>query len=211
MTRGITQAFDDALSEPVVRWLMFVEMDFAGGFVRATNATHNIVWNSVTWIGLGELGSVDVVEESVQLGARGMKLTLSGVDPSLVATALAEHYQNRAVRIYCVPLDEQHRMILTPMQLWAGHMDTMTIAIGSSATITVTAENQLAGLLVPRERHYNDADQQAEFPGDLGMIFVDDLMNQKFTWGGVAPPTGPTYYNPFANLDTRANNSTSSR
>lgn len=206
MTRGLTPDFETAINQPVVRWLMFVEMDFASGFVRCSNATHNILWNSVTWLGVGELGGIDAIQENTELGARGMRVTLSGVDNSLAATALGEHYQNRPIRIYGVPLDDQQRMVLEPMQLWSGHMDVMTIALDRDATITVTAENQLAALLVPRERHYNDPDQQAEYPGDLGLGFVAELAVTQLSWGGTTPFYSTPVKNPFSNLEIRSLN-----
>lgn len=108
--RDLSEAQQSAIASSNVALALFVEMDFGSGFLRVTNAPHNISWNGETWIGLGTLGGIDVISEGASLEARGVALKLSGVPvdgegaSENIAIALNEHYQGRPCRIWVAPL-----------------------------------------------------------------------------------------------------------
>lgn len=110
MSRTLTTAVQDALEAASVALAVFVELDFGSGFVRVTNAPHDLQWNGYTWTGLGKLGGIEPVEEGASLEARGVALRLSGVPVTgsgaseNIAIALGEHYQGRDARIWVAPL-----------------------------------------------------------------------------------------------------------
>ena len=63
----------------------------------------------------------------------------------------------------------------------------MQILLGSTQSeVLLTAENRLADWDRPRIRRYNDADQQSEYPGDLGMQFAEQMVNKTILWGKVS-------------------------
>ena len=183
MTRSLTSDVQAAFAAANVPLLVLVELDFSSGFLRATNASYSVDWNGYSWLGLGRLGRVDVIEEGGSLEAFGVKLTLSGVPAEQVSIALGEHYQGRACRIWAAPLSSEYRVLADPVQCFSGRMDTMQLVMGTQAEITVNAESRLADLERPRVRRYNDADQQAEYPGDLGFQFVEQMVEKQLLWG----------------------------
>lgn len=110
MSRTIGAAVQAALAASNVPLLIFVELDFSGGFVRVTNAPYAFDWNGYTWTGLGRMGGIEAVNEGASLEARGLALKLSGVPLSgegaseNISTALNENYQGRDARVWVAPL-----------------------------------------------------------------------------------------------------------
>jgi len=180
---SLTTAVANALRAENVPLVLFVELDFASGVMRLNTSGVNIVWNANVWTGAGALGSIEPIEEGNSLEARGVALSLSGIPAGIVTTALAEHYQGRSARIYVAPLDASHAIIADPVLRWAGRMDNMLVEMGQTATITVRCESRLADWDRPRVRRYNHQDQQAEYPGDLGFQYVEQMAEKPINWG----------------------------
>ena len=59
----------------------------------------------------------------------------------------------------------------------------MGIEVGEKATITLTGESRLIDFFRPRISRYTDAEQQALYPGDLGLQYVNDLQEASVPWG----------------------------
>ena len=175
-TRNLTTAFKTAAGAKQKYVIAFVELDFTSGFVRVTSAPFAIDWNGHTWTGVGGLGSMEQIEEVLELEATGIRFTLSGIPSSIIATALGEQYQGRTVRAWMAILDAG---TIREGVIFVGRMDTMNVMDGETAQIQVTAENRLASWERPRIRRFSDADQQAEFPGDLGLNQIEELASGK--------------------------------
>ena len=176
-----------AAAEPyqsVVRPALLVELQFVSGPVRAWSGVGPLSWNGVTWAGVGLLGRVSTVEETLELKAAGASFQLSGIPPELLAPVVAEPIQSRAALLYLAFFDPDWQVVPEPVLLFRGRMDTVEIADGGAiATITLYAESRLRDLERARVRRYTDADQQAEFPGDLGLSFVASLQEINILWG----------------------------
>lgn len=164
--------------------LLFVEMQFGGGTVRVTNAAYNIPWNGYTWLGLANFGSIEPIEEGVVIQSYGIAFKLSGINSNNIEIALAEEYQNKEANIWLATLDPNTFAIQgSPTLIFSGLMDTMPIELGDTATITVTAESRLIDWDRPRILYYTDEDQQALYPGDLGLQYVNETVDKAIVWG----------------------------
>ena len=176
-----------AAAEPyksVVRPALLVELQFASGPVRAWSGVGPLTWNGVSWAGVGLLGRVSTVEETLELKAAGASFQLSGIPSELLTPVVSEPIQSRAALLWLAFFDEDWAVVPDPVLLFRGRMDTVEIADGGSiATITLFAESRLRDLERARVRRYTDADQQAEVPGDLGLAFVASLQEVNILWG----------------------------
>ena len=183
LTTDVSNAFNAENVIPV----LFVEMDFSSGFLRLNSAVSTYVVEGNNYYGVGLLGKVDKIEESTELQAYGLKLSLSGVPNTLIGTALTENYQGRTVRLFVGTLTPEHVLMADPIVMFSGRMDNMQITLGpDTATIFVNAENRLVDWDRPRIRRYNNADQQSEYPGDLGLEFVEQMVNKTLFWGKIS-------------------------
>jgi hypothetical protein len=188
MTRTVSAGAITALDAEHLVGLILVELDFASGFLRACNAAHAILWGGYSWLGLGLVGAIDPVVDGGGLQSRGLALQLSGVDPGHVALSLAEQYQGRSCKLWFALLDTTSALVIAdPVGPWIYRMDTMGVTLGETATLTVTAETRLSDWNRRRARRYNDADQQAEFAGDKGLQYVEQLVDKVIIWGAVPP------------------------
>jgi hypothetical protein len=188
MSRTLTSAVNSAIAADNVPLVAFVELDFGSGFVRVTTAGYDIAWNSYTWTGLGDLASIEAIGESTEFFAHGVSMQLSGIPPSMVTRARTEHYQGRAARIWLALLGANYNVLADPYLAWVGRMDVMAIQMGATASIGLTTETRFADWDRPRTRLYSDADQQAEFSGDSGFRYLEQLVEKTITWGAPGSP-----------------------
>jgi hypothetical protein len=159
-----------------------IDLDFDSGAVRLWNGYTDLGIDGDTFTGAGSFLSVSSVEETAAIAARGITMTLSGIDASLISVALAENYQNREARVYLGAI--QSDGTIQSYQVFAGRLDVMTIEeAADTATIAVTAENRLIDLERPRIRRFTSEDQKALYPGDLGLDYVNDLQDKTLDWG----------------------------
>lgn len=168
--------------------ITFVELDFPSGYVRVHSRTGTIAWGADSpipqWLGVGKLGSVDTVAEDAELRPNSVKLTLSGVDSSLVASAMSEAYHGRSVAIYDGFLNTTTlALVATPELRFRGMMDYMSVELGvGTATIVVNCESELARWERPRGLLYTSESQQLIYPGDKGFDMVPAMQNRTINW-----------------------------
>lgn len=186
MSRELSTDVDEALAGGHLVGLLLVELDFVSGVVRANNSSINLLWGGHTWYGVGRLGSVDAVPEHSDLQMSGVSLTLTGIDPEMVARVLGESYQGRSCKLYFSALDNNHTVLNDPVVIFSGRIDTSDIQLGQTASITLTAESRLTDWERPRVRRYTNEDQLAEYPGDRGLEYVAQMVEKTLVWGRTA-------------------------
>jgi hypothetical protein len=161
-----------------------------------------ITYNSTGYLGIGTLGTISPIEETTDLAARGITMQLSGVPTAQIAIALTENYQGRECSILFAAMASDGTLVSTPVTVFAGRMDVMTINDdGEQAIIGMTAENKLVDFRRPREVRYTDEEQKALFPSDKGLEFVNSIQEKEIYWGN-AKFTSPVNDHGGANYET---------
>jgi hypothetical protein len=185
--------FDSALNEAAserssVRLFVACDLDFDSGHYRAHDGIDTITWGGYSYEGIGGFGGLDIAEESIDVVARAVKLTLSGVPENqlpaeAVGTALDEVYQGRAATLYLGLKDnDTNALIDTPEILWEGMMDQMTVKLGEGVgTVTLSCEHRLRR--APRIARYTNEDQQLAYSGDRFFDLVPKIAGYKGKWG----------------------------
>jgi hypothetical protein len=182
-----------AIQQSVLRPAIFVQMAFASGTVYVWSGTGSISWNGHTWVGVGSFGGISTIDEGNNVEAKGVVLSLSGIDTGLLADTLQEFQSGAPVTAYLGLFDSGGSLIADPLTTWSGLMDQPTIDVGgSSATISIACESRLIELNVAADRRLSQADQSIDFPGDLAFEFVAGCQNAQISWGRIPSPTiGP--------------------
>ena len=187
MPRAMSNAYLGAIACGLLRPAFFVEAHFVSGPIYVWSGLGQIVWNGQTWTGVGSLGKISTIEEGSTVEAKGTSLSLSGIDPVLLADVLLEFQVGLPAIIWLGLFDASLVLIPDPVCCFAGTMDQPTIDVsGDAATITVNCENRLYEMNVPANRRYTQEDQQRDYPGDLGFQFVNSIQESQIFWG-----TGP--------------------
>lgn len=185
MTRGLPSAMATATVAQVVRPVIMAKLDFPSGVVRACTLDRSITTpvSGETYVGVGNFGGVDRVEEDIQLGANGITLLLSGIDTNLISTALGQNIQGRSATILMGLCDESWQLVAEPTVVFQGSMDTMSITSGDQAQVSLSCENRLAAWDRAKSLRYNDQTQKLFFPADKGLEFVEQAADRDIFWG----------------------------
>lgn len=187
MTNRLDETSASETEKEVVRPILLAYLDFLSGTTRLWSGIGDIVWDSATWKGIGTLGKISTIEETLELRATGMTMQLSGVKAENISLVVAEPIQGRKAKVYLGFLNENYALLTDPILIFDGRMDMVEIVDGGpTATITLMVENRLRDLERARTRRYTDADQQARYPNDRGLEYVPSLQEIDIPWGRVS-------------------------
>jgi hypothetical protein len=161
---------------------MAVALDFPSGIARWNGSTQDLVIGGNTFLGVGVLGSIGVIEEGAENRAYGLQVGITGIPRDTVALALTQEYQGRPATLWEVQLDANGQPIGTPPIAFRGRMDQMSVTLGDTASVTVRLENRLADWERARVRRYTDEDQKRVFATDKGFEFVTATVDKDIVW-----------------------------
>lgn len=201
----IPSSFSERLAAVEKRPFYAVEIDFDTAPLYIWTGVGDISSGGKTYLGTGELLSISGLDEVADMSAKGASVTLSGLDPAILSTALQEPYQRRECRIYFGMMPTETEYLLTesgeilttesgePIALeqntamslvFAGRVDRMPISSdGQTASITATVESRWVDLERPKVRRYTHENQITRFPTDTFFSFVADLQHKKVEFG----------------------------
>lgn len=185
MTRDMTPAYEAAIEDQHLRPCLFFEGQFPSGTLRLWTGIDDVDWNGETWTGAGGLIGVSEIDETTEVVANGITVTLSGVPVENVALAINDAQQGLAGKIWIGLLDGNREVIADPVQAFVGRLDVPTITDGAeTCTISVTYESRLIDLQRTREFRYTHEGQKLFDAADRGFEFVTSLQDKEITWGG---------------------------
>lgn len=185
MSRTLTGAMAAQLAAKQLAPIFFVELNFLSGFVRMWNGIGPITWNGKVWLGGGQLMSISQVEETREIEATTLTMSLSAVDSTMVATAYGDFSQGRSGKVWLGILNVATGQVVTdPVAISQGRMDTISDEdSGEEATISVSVESNLADLRRLRARYFTDQDQQRFYSGDRSLRYLPSLQDRPVYWG----------------------------
>jgi len=187
MTRSIGTDFQAQLDSSSLQPFYAVSIGFDDP-IRLWTGYDTITIDGDNYFPSGNLLTISGINESADIRANGVKLSLSGLDNSIISSALTEDSQGKVVKIFfgvVTTTSNKTVVVDTPYQTFEGFIDTMNISEDSEATrISISVENKLVMLEIPISRRYTDQDQKEFFPEDVGLEFVEGLQDQNIKWGG---------------------------
>ena len=198
--RNLDADYKTALAADLLRVGLIVEIDYPATPLRAWTGQGELVWDSKTWLGVGDLGGISAVRETGSPQATNVTLEISGITSTNLALALAETSQRRRATVWLALFEEtvvDDAPVLTligaPWRVRRGWTDVHKIIdTGKTASIQVTVESLFARLRIARTMRYTDHDQQRLFPGDTGMRYAPSIGTRPIYWGTAAPSGFPS-------------------
>lgn len=196
MPRPLTPLMTAELTGALLRPVFFLQAHFLSGDIFLWSGIGTVTWNGQNWVGVGTLGTISSIQESSELQANNVTITMSGIPSDMLGQALNETRQGYAVQLWFGALGDNNNVIADPLKCFAGRMDVPVVEEGGdTSTISITVESSLVDLQRSRLRRYTHEDQQIDFPGDLGFQYVVGIQNwngvwgnQRGTGGGILPP-----------------------
>jgi len=223
VTRIVSPDYALEAEKPSITMVCMVEVGYDSGTVRVHDGIGNLVVSELllteagepldaengdnltteaaatTFVGIGDFGGIESVEENIEVVARQVTLTCSGLDNTWITPALAEDYQNRTVTVYLGFFSpDTGALIGSPEVIWEGRINQQTITLSKGeATLSMTCEHRLRR--EPRIARYTNADQQIIHPGDRFFDLTHTIEGFVNRWGsrdigfsgGGAPGTSP--------------------
>lgn len=188
MSRDLTAGMKAASTADVIRPFTAVELNFSTGVLRFNGTDRTLAFDDGSgspipeFIGVGQYGSMSVVEESSELKNYAIDLQLRGISNDIIASALGADYQGRPCRAWFGLMNDDFSVIADPTLWFDGLMDTMDIQLGAEATVTLHAQSRLARWEQAQNARYTNEQQQHRYPGDKGLEFVAQMVEKDIVW-----------------------------
>lgn len=185
MSRGLNAALITQLESDTLRFVLFVKLEFDSGTIYLHNGIGTLTWGSNDWLGVGDFGSIEQIEEGTELSPYSLVLLLSGLDASLMDEAMNQDYYLRPITLYFGSLNTSTgALVADPDELWAGKMDTAEVSIGVVNGIRLTCESDFAVFDQSNNSRFSDAHQQRDYSGDLIFQYMEQMIDTVVVWGG---------------------------
>tara|TARA_R110002074_G_scaffold203337_1_gene371199 strand:- start:117 stop:677 length:561 start_codon:yes stop_codon:yes gene_type:complete len=183
MVKTLSTNNSNVLNDDVLRPIYFLKLEFPSGNVFLNSSDRDITWGGNSYIGSGTIGTLSDIEETAELQANGIKLTLSGIPSTYVSIALTTEYQGSTATEYLGFLNNDYVLVDDPFIIFVGKVDTMSISLSDTATIELEIENRLVDWERPRISRFTNEEQQNLYSGDKGFEFVDSVAEKELFWG----------------------------
>jgi len=164
MSRSINVQTLEALKENVIRPFLALEVDWPNTDsnipLRVWTGWGDIVFEGVSWAGLGHLLQINPIEENASLAVRGLRMKLDGLDSTILDFVIGTDFQGRDVQLYFGVMNEDATIIGQPISVFTGYLDAATISESSTGSLVeVTAENKILDFQRAGRHRYTVQDQ----------------------------------------------------
>lgn len=168
-----TAGFVTETTAEVFRPFAMVSLVTPSGTQRLWSGVGDLSWNSQTWTGAGDMGTIGAVSAGTELAASEIDLTLSGLDSTLKAEAVNELVRGGDVNIYYGFFDSSDAIVADPWLGFFGKIDSVSVSDGGQgAIISIKVLNGVGAMLRRTQRRRTNADQEDTFSGDVVFEFV---------------------------------------
>jgi len=167
MSRTVPAAILNALAQPEVEPFYAVEVELDSGPLRLWTGRGDRTIDGQTYIGGGELIGISGLEEVADLSAKEITLTITGLDPTVIALALTEPYQRRKVRVLWGV-----RGVDNFVEVFSGNLNQMV-------TISVTVDSRLVELERSSKRRYTSESHKTRYATDTFFDFVQTIQDKQ--------------------------------
>jgi hypothetical protein len=149
-----------------------------------------------SYLPLSGIGNIQGIQESSELQAYSITMSLAGIPTELVSSLFADisfrtGYVNRSAKIYAGFLDSNHSLLGTPILLFAGLMEAGSISVeGDTASVHISASSRLVSWERLRGGRFNRFSQRTLYPLDEGFDFVEIIATRDIVLPGGIYNTG---------------------
>ena len=205
--RNLTLEMAAEFAGPSVKPIMLAELFFDSGTLRLWTGYGQLEWGDREFTGIGTLIGISPIQETQEIQARGIVVTLNGISSTVISLALSERSRGRPFRLYLGSVDTrryvatesspgavkledgtgyvllENQLIDSPYRIFSGLMDTMEFSdSGDKADIRLSVENILITGQRSKVSRYTMEDQRKRFPNDRGLEFINALQDKQVIW-----------------------------
>ncbi|WP_136487878.1 hypothetical protein [Vibrio sp. H11] len=157
-------------------------LDFPDGMSRSHTGIGTIQIAGYEYLGVGNLGSVGVVDELGDSQPGRVELELSGIPGSVMSAVLQSKCRGRSGSIFGLVWDENGQLIFAETLL-SGTMISYAVRTGSANRVSLTLADKFE--LYDRALGYrwNDESHQSLESGDRIAQFAAQTADRQVSWG----------------------------
>ena len=170
--------------------LHLISLAFSGGTLFLTTAPHDIVFSGDTYTAVGGHLGFDVVQESGDLTGQGVRITLDGVDQTVISPLLAQNYIGRTAKVYQAHMDSSGALVDDPVLLFEGLLNSSFRVSESrdpdgtgTVVVTTTVVSPLVSFRQQRGIRMTLASHQHHFANDTIMRHISTISSRQVFWG----------------------------
>lgn len=182
----------DLLMQDRVTVALAAQIRFDSGTVYVHSGTGQIVLGGYVYHGMGSLGRVDDAGESHSTSPTQLKMTLSGLDLSLLSITLNENCVGREAEIYLLVLDDASQVLANNL-LFKGRISATGARAGNENTLQYTLSNIFEDWQRPWAERFTDESHKAKYPGDRIFRYVAQMAERSIYWGSKKDAPGFVY------------------
>jgi len=185
VNRGTSAAFQTEVEKSQNRPVHLVEVYFDDETVYMTDAYKSITYNANEYQPVGHFIGFSDIEESTEVIVSSVTLSLGGIDQVWISRVLNKAYIDRTVKIYTAFLDDAQALVVDPLLIFEGRMDSPSInedPDSGQSSVSVSATNAWVDFSRKTGRHTNHEENQIHYPGDKGFEFASEIVKD-VTWG----------------------------
>lgn len=192
MTQLYSNAIIEEMNRDNPRLVIAVEILYKTAPVRAHTGFGDIVIDGQTYIGVGQLGEIGVSPQTSNNGPSTMSLSMSGLDPTLVAGTLNERAQGSKVKVMVCSLDDDMRVTGAAIT-FSGRVSTQRFAYGKEMTVEVEVVDRLADWQRKGSLRFDNESHQSIHPGDEFFVYTAQMAEKPIYWGSSKDAPGMRY------------------
>ncbi len=197
MTRSLSASMVTAAQADEGEVFHLISLAFSGGTIFLTTAPHDITWSGDSYSAVGGHLGFEVVQETTDLTGQGVRLTLDGVDQTIISPLLAQNYIGRTAIVRQGHIDSSGDVIVDPVILFSGLLNS-SFEINesrdpeSSGTVIVrtTIVSPLVSFRQQRGIRATLASHQHHFSTDTFFKHISTISARKVYWGRPDVSTG---------------------
>ena len=202
MGRTLTAGMKTAAAAEDGDLLHLISLAFSGGTLFLTTAPHDVVFSGDTYVAVGGHLGFELVQESSDLTGQGVRVTLDGVDQTVISPLLAQNYIGRTAKVYQAHMDSAGVLVVDPVLLFEGLLNSSFRVSESrdpegsgTVVVTTTIVSPLVSFRQRRGIRMTLASHQHHFSADTIMRHISTISARKVYWGrsdrgGVETPGG---------------------
>lgn len=158
--------------------------------VYINNGSHDVVYDGNTYTSLGQFLSIGDIQETGELQINTVSVGISAIPNTIVNLFFNYNYIDRPIRVYRAYFKQSGGSLdngdfLGAILIFDGRMDKPVLQDDPNGTsiVAIEARNNWADYERKGGRHTNHDEHQFFFPGDMGMEFSSQVV-QDLKWGG---------------------------
>jgi hypothetical protein len=148
---------------PTFNYVIFVELAFPSGTVRVHNSVGTLEFGGNDYLGVGAFGSIEAMEESIDLVDNPVKVTLSSITQEIIDAIQTDDIYNRDADIYLGALNADGELEGTPTNWISGYMEHASLLLGENNGVVIQIQTRAARLKQRNGKRFTLEDHDQDY------------------------------------------------